>query len=662
MIPFDREFTACRTIDSLKPLKIDSHIENFENFVACGIYLDKKDGLTYWTKHAFTHALNEKKRDQNIIDSQLERITDLSATIEHYVHDYYNPTFRPDVLEKKAEQLTYLVASFEKQWGLKLANKRLVWGGYKSRMCFARYVDQKLLNKEVNEAIELNKSANLKDLVREYKSKVTIAAELSNSGCVYLDKFFDAQSKYEKDELIRFANAYLKKAADMGDRKAQYKIAKNYEKGHGLNANMDIALVYYRMSAESNYSDAQMRLAEYYDKGGDAERAMQWYKRAANHRNHPSFDACMYLGYYYDRSDMLDDKKEATRYFMLAKDNIPADRADAMNKYRPCYLIGMEHMRSKNYSEAAKWFERISGSLIADVYCGDCYLMLGKKDEAVTKYLNVDKDKLPDDRRIVIADHLLESEETNLAYEYYSRCKNVDSDPRLRSRIADCYVANGDTEGAIKIYEKCIEENGDLTVKKKLADILFDQKKYSDVLEYYLEYSKEFFCDDTVTERIGDCYRAEQNDDEAFAAYMRCLDAITDTDKLTFIANMLIRNGESKKAFDIIDRLISGGECKIIPIGIIEYIEKYNKWERLAAWYGEHGCTLSDDSLVYRLGNYYRLIGDDRAIECYECYADYNPIRDSAVISYMIRYYKSTGNGTNADMWITRRDALRDVI
>ncbi len=656
MLPFDKEFERCRAVDSIKPLKIDSHIENFEKFEACGIYLKKTDGLTYWTKHAFNHALNEKKHDQIILDSQLERIIDMSADIEHFVRDYYNPTFSADVLSKKAEHLKSLVRSFEKTWGFKLVNKKQIYGGYKGKMCFAKYVDEDLLNRDVSEAIELNSNVNLSELIKEYKSRSISATEFCSLGYSYFNQYKETKS----EDLIVLANDYLKKAADMGDRKAQYRLASNYERGIGFTQNMDIALAYYRMSADNNYTDAQYRLARYYE-SQDEKISLEWYTKAASQK-HPNFNACIYLGNYYGKSDKVEDKKQAVHYFLLAKDYMPKDGSNRENmyKYRPCYLLGMDYMNKKNYTEAISWFERIADEdILPAVYCGDCYLMLGKRKEAVEKYLGVEADRLPDDRKIVVADYLLEDGKIGEAYGYYSRCKNVDTDPKLKGRVADCYYANDDVDGAIRIYKECIEETGDPSIKKKLADVWYDRGNYTDALTNYLECSTEFFYDDTVTERIGDCYREEQEDEKAFETYMKCLDVITDVNKLEFVCEMLIKGGRNKEAFGLFEQLIGGGEYKKIPEGIISYVREYNKWDRLSAWYSEYGCTLPDVSLLIDLGNYYRLSGDVRAVECYEKYADEGSLTDTGIINYMIRYYKGTESPERAEKWIDRRNEAR---
>ncbi len=681
MKPFDKEFANCRAIDSIKPLKIDSHIENFEKFEACGIYLNKDDGLTYWTKRAFNHALNEKKHDQILINSQLERITDMSSDIEHFVRDYINPTFSADVLNKKAEQLKGLVKSFEDTWGLKLVNKKPIYGGYNGKMCFAKYVDKDLLSRDVSEAIELNNNGNLGEFIREFSSRGTNSAKFCDLGYSFYKQFRESRDADEKNRLIALANEYLKKAADMGDRKAQYRLASNYEKGYGLTQNMDIALTYYKMSAENNYTDAQYKLARYYE-NIDENTARDWYEKAAGQKSHPSFDACIYLGYDYAKKDKVEDKKQAVKYFLLAKDNMPkeGENRKKMYGYLPCYLLGMEFMGNKNYSEAIEWFGRIrikevegkkERNFLPTVYCGDCYLMLGKRKEAVEEYSSLDSDKLPDDRKIVVADYLLENNHTEDAYKYYIKCKNVDTDPSLRSRVGDCYLANKNFDGAVEIYKRCIEEtesSGDekqrsncFIIKKKLADVLYDHygDKHAEALGYYLNYLEEIPFDEVVLERIGDCYLKAGERNLAYEYYLKCENSITDADKLSFIAEMHIGEGKNEVAFDLLDRLYSTHGGRLIPVAIIDYVRDYNRWDDFTTWYSEYGCTLPDESLLLDIGKYYHLKGDGRAAECYEKYAIANTVNDTAIIGYMIRYYKAGDDQERLAEWMKKRKALR---
>lgn len=88
---------------------------------------------------------------------------------------------------------------------------------------------------------------------------------------------YDAK-KYEQ------AVPKLKVAAEKGNKKAQYRLGRCYEKGHGVEKNMATAIQWYQKSVKQDYSKAQYRLGKCYMKGkgmaADEKKARSLLKKA----------------------------------------------------------------------------------------------------------------------------------------------------------------------------------------------------------------------------------------------------------------------------------------------------------------------------------------------------------------------------------------------
>ena len=76
----------------------------------------------------------------------------------------------------------------------------------------------------------------------------------------------------------------LKAAADKGNKKAQYRLARCYDKGKGTAENNDLAFQWYIKSANQGYAKAQHQLAKCYFKGKgvavDKVQAKKWLTKA----------------------------------------------------------------------------------------------------------------------------------------------------------------------------------------------------------------------------------------------------------------------------------------------------------------------------------------------------------------------------------------------
>ena len=75
----------------------------------------------------------------------------------------------------------------------------------------------------------------------------------------------------------------LKTAAEKGHKKAQYRLGRCYDKGHGVTENDALAFQWYMKSAKQDYAKAQYQLGKSYMKGkgaaADQKKASSWLKK-----------------------------------------------------------------------------------------------------------------------------------------------------------------------------------------------------------------------------------------------------------------------------------------------------------------------------------------------------------------------------------------------
>lgn len=101
----------------------------------------------------------------------------------------------------------------------------------------------------------------------------------------------DAKALYKEGKELYDAGKYnkavpkLKAAAELGNKKAQYRLGRCYDKGYGVTENNKKAVELYAKSAAQGYDKAQYRLGQCYEKGKvvkkDMKQARYWYEKAA---------------------------------------------------------------------------------------------------------------------------------------------------------------------------------------------------------------------------------------------------------------------------------------------------------------------------------------------------------------------------------------------
>lgn len=107
------------------------------------------------------------------------------------------------------------------------------------------------------------------------------------------------------------------RAAQTGNREAQYRLGEMYDLGQGVAQDYRQAVVWYRRAAEQGYVPAQFALAEMYKNGDgvakDLNQAVTWYRRAAAGG---STGAQLLLGVLYEGgTGVKQDFVEAARWY-----------------------------------------------------------------------------------------------------------------------------------------------------------------------------------------------------------------------------------------------------------------------------------------------------------------------------------------------------------
>ena len=106
----------------------------------------------------------------------------------------------------------------------------------------------------------------------------------------------NADALYEEGKALYDAKDYvaalvkLRPAAEKGHKKAQYRMGRCYDKGHGVEENNAEAFKWYSKSAAQGYYKAEYQMARAYIKGKgvepDEKKAKSWVKKAVSGKKH----------------------------------------------------------------------------------------------------------------------------------------------------------------------------------------------------------------------------------------------------------------------------------------------------------------------------------------------------------------------------------------
>ncbi|HEX8814407.1 MAG TPA: SEL1-like repeat protein [Terriglobales bacterium] len=177
----------------------------------------------------------------------------------------------------------------------------------------------------------------------------------------------------------------LKTKATAGDADAQVKLGRAYQDGNGVPRNDDLAVKWYRASADQGNAIAQNDLGVMYRLGDgvdkDKEQAVSWYRKAARQKYAP---AMFNLGAaYYNGDGVPINDGVASMWFLLAQEcgssaandavarmtqtSTPSELAEAYFSVGDMYKNGLEI--PQDYSRAADWYRKAAdaGSAYANM-------------------------------------------------------------------------------------------------------------------------------------------------------------------------------------------------------------------------------------------------------------------------------------------------------
>ena len=167
---------------------------------------------------------------------------------------------------------------------------------------------------------------------------VCLAAGAQNADKLYKEgkELYDAKN-------YTAAVPKLKAAAEKGHKKAQYRLGRCYDKGHGVEENDAQAFKWYFKSAAQDYAKAQYAVGKCYKDGKgvekDRKKAVDYFAKAAKQDN---ADGQFALGKSYLKGKgVTADEKKAKSWLTKAVSN-PKDGADILAKVRKDAAAGDE--------------------------------------------------------------------------------------------------------------------------------------------------------------------------------------------------------------------------------------------------------------------------------------------------------------------------------
>ena len=167
---------------------------------------------------------------------------------------------------------------------------------------------------------------------------VCLAAGAQNADKLYKEgkELYDAKN-------YTAAVPKLKAAAEKGHKKAQYRLGRCYDKGHGVEENDAQAFKWYSKSAAQEYAKAQYAVGKCYKDGKgvekDRKKAVAWFSKAAKQDN---ADGQYALGKSYLKGKGVEADEKKAKSWLLKAVNNPKDGTDILAKIRKDAAAGDE--------------------------------------------------------------------------------------------------------------------------------------------------------------------------------------------------------------------------------------------------------------------------------------------------------------------------------
>lgn len=179
--------------------------------------------------------------------------------------------------------------------------------------------------------------------------------------------------KYNSDEKKYTAVRYYKKAAELGNSVAMYKLGECYYNGKGgVDQDYKEAVEWYKKAAELGYARAQCQLGFRYSHGflgveQNYEKAVEWYNKAAEQGY---VSAQFHLGCLYSTEGANQDYTKAIKWLQKAAEQ---GHAVAQFKLAECYRDGKGV--AQDLEKAVEWFMKAAeqGNVYVQANLGLCY-------------------------------------------------------------------------------------------------------------------------------------------------------------------------------------------------------------------------------------------------------------------------------------------------
>ena len=192
-----------------------------------------------------------------------------------------------------------------------------------------------------------------------------------NNGLSAVEMFEKGKDAHKRNDFTEAVEWY-RKAAEMGDSKAQCNLGYMYDNGYGVDQDYSEALKWYQKSVEQGNSRAQNNLGSMYQNGlgvsQDYSEAVNLYRKAADQ----GYDVAQNnLGWMYENGyGVKQDYIEAVKWYRKAADQ---GYAWAQNNLGAMYQNGFGIKQDD--SEAAKWYRLAAeqGIAMAQNNLGDMY-------------------------------------------------------------------------------------------------------------------------------------------------------------------------------------------------------------------------------------------------------------------------------------------------
>lgn len=162
-----------------------------------------------------------------------------------------------------------------------------------------------------------------------------------------------ADAEIKEKEAVK----WYRKAAELGEKTAQYLLGTCYENGRGVPKNEDEAAKWYRESSEQGYRDATVSLGKYYGRRGDYREALQCFLKTEDRF---AIARCY---------DLLGDEEEAFKWYRKAGE--PGNYAKYTFYLALCYFEGKG--TEPDYDKAVKLFSDAGDYIGPWYYLGLCY-------------------------------------------------------------------------------------------------------------------------------------------------------------------------------------------------------------------------------------------------------------------------------------------------